>query len=84
MALGQVRQHVGAMASNVRSGVHSAARHVDRALKTASKVDRVISNVKPVYDRHLHPALHATGYGNIADAVGRGLSTYESIRRSIK
>ena len=91
MALGRVRHHVGVVGSKVRSGLHVAARTLhgaarvaEGAVHAASKVDRVISTVKPVYERTLHPALKAGGYGNIADAVGKGLSTYESIRRSIR
>ena len=53
-------------------------------MQAASRVDRVVSAIKPVYEKALHPALHSAGYGQIADAVGKGLSTYESIRRSIR
>ena len=95
MALGHVHHHVGVLASAVRNRVHGAAaatartvssvaKGVDRGLEIAGKVDRVVSAVTPVYNRALHPALHASGYGDIANSIKGGLSTYESIRRSIR
>ena len=67
--------------------VHTAGRHLARAVHHGARVANVIDDAAqrygvPIYQHAVRPILHAQGYDT--GAVDKALSTYNNLRRAGK